>query len=61
MIETGGVDRDHVPTVKRIEPTPWSSGMWDARSRVKQRTEEVVESVIRSKGERQNRQDETSE
>jgi hypothetical protein len=35
--------------------------MWDARSLVKQRTEEVVESVIRSKGERQNRQDETSE
>jgi hypothetical protein len=61
MIETAGVDRDHIPTVKRIEAAPWASGMWDAGRRVKQRTEHLVESVIRPKGERQYRQDESSE
>jgi hypothetical protein len=61
MIETAGVDRDHVPTVKRIEPPPWASGMWNAGRRVKQWTEQVVESVIRAEGEGQNRQNEASE
>ena len=51
MIQTAGINCDHVPTVKRIEPPPWASGMWDAGRRVKQRTEYVVESVIRPKGE----------
>ena len=61
MIQTAGVNCDHVPTVKRIEPMPWASGMWDAGRRVKQRTEHVVESVIRAKGEGENRQNEASE
>ena len=61
MIQTAGINCDHVPTVKRIEPTPWASGMWDAGRRVKQRTEYVVESVIRPEGEGQNRQNEASE
>jgi hypothetical protein len=50
MIETAGINGDHVPTVKRIEPPPWASGMWDAGRRVKQRTEYVIESVVRSEG-----------
>jgi hypothetical protein len=61
MIQTAGINCDHVPTVKRIEPPPWASGMWNARRRVKQRTEHVVESLIRAEGEGQNRQNETSE
>ena len=61
MIQTAGINCDHVPTVKRIEPPPWASGMWDAGRRVKQRTEHVVESVIRPEGEGQNRQNEASE
>ena len=61
MIQTAGINCDHVPTVKRIEPPPWASGMWDAGRRLKQRTEHVVESVIRPEGDGQNRQNETSE
>ena len=52
MIETAGINRDHVPTVKRIEPLPWTDKRWNVGRRVKQRTEYVVESVIRSEGER---------
>jgi len=61
MIQATGINCDHVPTVKRIEAAPWASGMWNARRRVKQRTEQVVESVIRAEGEGQNRQNEASE
>jgi hypothetical protein len=61
MIETAGIHCDDVPTVKRIEPPPWTSGMWDAGRRVKQRTEHVVESMIRPEGDGQNRQNEASE
>ena len=61
MIQTAGINCYHVPTVKRIEPPPWASGMWNAGRRVKQRTEQVVESVIRAEGEGQNRQNEASE
>jgi hypothetical protein len=61
MIQTGGINCYHVPTVKRIEPAPWASGMWNAGRRVKQRTEQVVESVIRAEREGQNRQNEASE
>jgi hypothetical protein len=61
MIQAAGVDRNHIPTVKRIEPAPWASRMWDAGRRVKQRTEHVVESVIRAECEGQNRQHEASE
>src|SRR6185436_13983875 len=50
MIQTAGINCDHVPTVKRIEPPPWASGMWDAGGRVKQGTEHVIESVIRPEG-----------
>jgi len=35
--------------------------MWDAGRRVKQRTEHVVESMIRPEGDGQNRQNEASE
>jgi hypothetical protein len=61
MIQTAGINCDHVPTVKRIEAAPWASGMWNAGRRVKQRTEQVVESVIRAEREGQNRQNEASE
>ena len=30
MIQTAGINGDHVPTVKRIEPPLWASGMWNA-------------------------------
>src|SRR5438552_8314489 len=61
MIETGGVNRDHVPTVKRIEAVLWAYKRMNVGCRVKQRTEYVVESVIRSEGDGQNRQNEASE
>jgi hypothetical protein len=61
MIQTTGINCYHVPTVKRIESPPWASGMWNAGRRVKQRTEHVVESVIRAEREGQNRQNEASE
>src|SRR6476659_7964341 len=61
MIQTTGVNCYDIPTVKRIEPPPWPSGMWNAGCRVKQRTEQVVESVIRAEREGQNRQNEASE
>jgi hypothetical protein len=61
MIEPAGINRDQVPPVERIEPLSWSDRRWDVCSAMKQRTEYVVESVIRPKGERQNREDETSE
>ena len=61
MIETAGINRDHVPTVKRIEALPWARGRRNVGRRVKQRTEYLVESVIRSEGEGQNRQNEASE
>jgi hypothetical protein len=61
MIETAGINRDHVPTMKRIEAVPRARKRRDVGSRVKQRTEYVVESVIRREGEGQNRQYEASE
>src|SRR4030095_13081745 len=61
MIQTAGINCDHVPTVKRIEAPPWTAGMWDAGRRVKQRTKHVVESMIRPEGDGQNRQNEASE
>src|SRR5207244_5696416 len=42
MIETGGVNRDHVPTVKRIEAVLWAYKRMNVGCRVKQRTEYVV-------------------
>src|SRR5262245_6607448 len=53
VIQTAGINCDHVPTVKRIEPSPWASGMWDTGRRVKQWTEHVVEFLIRPEGEGQ--------
>jgi hypothetical protein len=61
MIQTAGIHCDHVPMVKRIEPMPWASGVGDPVRRVKQRTEHVVESMIRREGDGQNRQNEASE
>jgi len=60
MIETGGINRNHVPTVKRIEALPARKRRNVGRG-VKQRAEYVVESVIRSEGQGQNRQNEASE
>jgi len=39
MIETGGVNRDHVPMVKRIEALPRPHKRRNIGGRVKQRTE----------------------
>jgi hypothetical protein len=61
MIETSGINGDHVPTMKRIEALPRAHKRRDVGSRMKQRTEYVVESVIRSEGDGQNRQKEASE
>jgi hypothetical protein len=58
MIQTTGINCDHVPTVKRIEALPRTVERWDVGRRVKQRTEYVIESVIRPEGEGQNRQNE---
>src|SRR2546423_12830843 len=61
MIETSGINGDHVPTVKRIESLPRAYKRRNVGSRVKQRAKCLVESVIRSEGEGQNRQNEASE
>jgi hypothetical protein len=50
MIETGGINRDNVPTVKRIEYA-WLRERRNVGRRVKQRTEYFLESVIRPEGE----------
>src|SRR6266480_5218172 len=60
MIETSGINGDHVPTVKRIESLPRAYKRRNVGSRVKQRAKCLVESVIRSEGKGQKRQNEGS-
>ena len=61
MIETSGINRDHVPTVKRIEGLHGPRKRRNVGSGVKQRTEYVIESVVCSECKGQNRQNEASE
>src|SRR2546423_8333425 len=60
MIETSGINGDHVPTVKRIESLPRAYKRRNVGSRAKQRAKCLVESVIRSEGKGQKRQNEGS-
>jgi hypothetical protein len=56
MIETAGVDRDHIPTVKRIEAVPRAHKRRDVGPGVEQRAKDRSKPIIQNGGERQNRQ-----
>jgi hypothetical protein len=61
VIETGGINRDQVPTMNGIESLPWADKRWDVCSGVKQRAKRRTKPIIQNGGETQSREYETGE